>query len=123
MTEKTLSGLLNEIGADTDTVHQTLRYYITERIDDLSSEQQRRRVAEFIGDEAKLDDAIRGLERDPVALEAVALFVLSQAWDEPEEAELIAGAASDAKVKLPVVEAYLLNPQSVRILMGSLPIP
>jgi hypothetical protein len=85
-----------------------LRYYIAERAQDLPAEQQRRRVADFIGDEGKVDSAIRGLERDPAALEEVVLFVLSQAWEELGQAELIAGAASDAKAKLPVVETTIL---------------
>ncbi|MFB7330883.1 hypothetical protein ACFC00_04480 [Streptomyces adustus] len=103
----TLSSALSEREVDPDTVHHTLRYYLSERLDDPTTEEMHAELARNWGPEftADLDELVA----DPLLLENAALFVLSGVWEEPDQAERILQIAADAKVKLPVIEIGIIS--------------
>ncbi|MEU8079219.1 hypothetical protein AB0B31_27705 [Catellatospora citrea] len=101
-----LTSMLTERAVDPDTVHQSVLYYLGERLDDLSADDMRRTLEQAWG--AELDDDLRRLASDPTLLENSALFFLASAWDEPGEQDRIVEIVEDAKAKLPVIEVGMI---------------
>ncbi|WP_330328378.1 hypothetical protein OHS33_00620 [Streptomyces sp. NBC_00536] len=104
---RTLTSALTEREVDPDTVHHTLRYYLSERLDDPTTEEMRAELTEGWGPDFAAD--LDRLAADPLLLENAALLVLSGAWDEPDQAERILQIAADAKAKLPVIEIGIIS--------------
>ncbi|MEW2396341.1 hypothetical protein [Streptomyces sp. NPDC046862] len=108
MTES-LAQCLESLGADADTVQQAARYYLAERTDDLEYEDMRAEVLSAASDPAKAEQLLQLLTVHSGHLEQGALLILSAAWEDPDEAELVRNALLDAKAKLPVIETAILG--------------
>ncbi|WP_086819414.1 hypothetical protein [Allokutzneria sp. NRRL B-24872] len=102
-----LADELNARAVDTDGVHQAIRYYLAERLDDLPPEDMLDRMYEVAG-RARVDRARADLARDQVLLESGALAVLSEAWAEEAEQDRVRAVLTGTKGKLPVVEVAML---------------
>ena len=98
-----LADELNARAVDTDGVHQALRYYLAEVLDDLPPEDMLERMYETAGRD-RVDSARADLVRDPVLLESAALTVLSDAWADESERDRLRAVLTETKDKLPVVE-------------------
>lgn len=98
-----LADELNDRAIDTDGIHQALRYYLAERLDDLPPEDMREQLYAAAGRD-RVDVARTDLMRDPQLLESAALVVLSAAWAEESERDRLRAVFTETKGKLPVVE-------------------
>ncbi|MEV4641169.1 hypothetical protein AB0J80_27885 [Actinoplanes sp. NPDC049548] len=107
MTE-TLLAFLESIEADADTIEQGTRYYLAEHTNDLPHGDMHAAILASAVDAGRAEDYLRLLEHQSDVLEQGALAVLSAAWEEPGQAELVRNALLDAKAKLPVIEAGIL---------------
>jgi hypothetical protein len=106
---ESLRAFLESIDADADTVEQATRYYLAERTDDLPHEEMRARVLAAATDAQQAEELLQLLAVRSDYLEQGALAVLSAAWEEPGQPELIRNALLDAKAKLPVIETGILG--------------
>lgn len=102
-----LADELNARGVDTDGVHQALRYYLAERLDDLPPEDMLERMYAAAGRD-RVDTARTDLTRDPSLLESGALVVLSAAWAEESERDQLRAVLAETKGKLPVIEVAII---------------
>jgi hypothetical protein len=102
-----LADELNARGVDTDGVHQALRYYLAERLNDLPPEDMLKRMYATAGRD-RVDTARTDLTRDPSLLESAALLVLSAAWAEDSERDQIRAVLAETKGKLPVIEVAII---------------
>jgi hypothetical protein len=107
MTESLLV-FLESIDADADTIEQGARYYLAERTDDLPHHDMQAQILASALDPAQAQELLRLLAHRSDVLEQGALAVLSAAWEQPGQPELIRNALLDAKAKLPVIEAGIL---------------
>jgi hypothetical protein len=100
---KDLAKELSERSADSDVLHQTVRYCVAELTDDLPPEEM---IQEMLaaGAEADIEDALDNLRRRTDVLDEVCLFGLSALWDTPANRSAVTGALTDAQQKLPVIE-------------------
>jgi hypothetical protein len=103
-----LTKFLAEQNADPDTVQQAYRYFLAEVTDDISAGEMKARLAAAIGDPQVVDEQLRRLAADSAAIESAALLILSSAFADSAQAEIIRGSVKDAKTKLPVIEAGIL---------------
>jgi hypothetical protein len=103
---ETLTEALAARAVDPDTVHHTLRYYLSERLDDRTPEEMRQELDAALGQDT--DSALAELAADPLLLENAALLVLSSHWDEPGQADRILEITTEAKSKLPVIEVGII---------------
>ena len=101
-----LSAFLVSQNADPETVAQATRYLVAEL--SMADPVAMREALLTNCQAADLDAAINGLTRTPEKLERCALFVLSDAWTEPETRSIVERVVPDARGKLPVIEAGLL---------------
>ncbi|WP_327687095.1 hypothetical protein [Streptomyces sp. NBC_00467] len=108
MTES-LTAFLEHIGADADTVQQAARYYLAEHTDDLDYEEMRDEVLAAAPDAAEAETLLHLLTSHSEYLEQGALVILSTAWEDPGERDMVRDALLDAKAKLPVVEVAILG--------------
>jgi hypothetical protein len=106
---QSLKQILDERGADSETVQQAARYYIAERTDDLTQNEMKQQLLEATGDAAAVDRALRQLKQNPLLLENASLFLLSSAWEESEEQERVQRVVDDAKGKMPVIEVGMIT--------------
>lgn len=106
---ESLLAFLKDIDADADTIEQATRYYLAERTDDLPYQEMRAQVFAAAADTRQAQELLQLLAVRSDYLEQGALAVLSVAWDEPGQSELIRRALLDAKAKLPVIEASILG--------------
>ena len=97
-----LADELNARAIDTDGVHQAIRYYLAERLDDLPPEDMLERMHDA-ADKARVD-----LTRDPQLLESAALVVLSAAWADDSEHDRLRAVLTETKGKLPVIEVGII---------------
>lgn len=104
--DNTLTAALTRSAADPDTIHQCLRYYLSQRLDDLTTEEMHAELIAAYGD--GIDDALNEMVADPLLLENAALLVLSSAWGQAGEPDRILQAAAGAKAKLPVIEVGII---------------
>ncbi|MGI8333743.1 hypothetical protein ACRYCC_27665 [Actinomadura scrupuli] len=104
---QTLADLLNTADVDRDSVHQAVRYYLGERLDDLPPDEMRSELDGAVGDEA-VDALLRQLTDSESLLDQASLLFLTSSYAEPGEREVVAAAIDQAKTKLPVVEAGLI---------------
>jgi len=102
-----LADELNSRAVDVDGVHQALRYYLAERLDDLPPEDMLERMYEVAG-RAEVDTARADLMGDPRLLESAALVVLSAAWAEESERDRLRAVLAETKGKLPVIEVAII---------------
>lgn len=102
-----LADELNTRTVDTDGVHQAIRYYLAERLDDLPPEDMLEAMYTAAG-QARVDAACADLARDPRLLEDAALVVLSAAWEDESERERVRAVLTETKDKLPVIEVGLI---------------
>lgn len=102
-----LADELNTRGIDTDGVHQALRYYLAERLDDLPPEDMLERMYAAASRD-RVDTARNDLTRDPSLLESVALVILSAAWAEESERDQLRAVLAETKGKLPVIEVAII---------------
>jgi hypothetical protein len=102
-----LADELNARAVDTDGVHQALRYYLAERLDDLPPEDMLEQMYEA-ADRDRVDAARAELTCDPRLLESAALVVLSAAWAEESERDRLRAVLAETKGKLPVVEVGII---------------
>jgi hypothetical protein len=91
---------------DADTIHHTLRYYLSERFDDPTADEMREALVGILG--LDLDEELAALSANPLLLENTALHVLSAAWQEEGQAARITEITAEAKAKLPVIEVALI---------------
>ncbi|MBB5858149.1 hypothetical protein ACFQ05_21255 [Amycolatopsis umgeniensis] len=98
---------LNTRAIDTDGVHQALRYYLAERLDDLPPEDMLEKMYDAAGKD-RVDAVHSDLTRDPRALESAALAVLSAAWSDESEQNRIRAVLTETKGKLPVIEVGII---------------
>ncbi|RSM57709.1 hypothetical protein DMB66_32230 [Actinoplanes sp. ATCC 53533] len=106
--DDSLAGLLTAISASPDLVQQALRYYLSERLDDLPPEDMRERMVAAAEDGPALERELAALERSSSELEDIALACLSAAWAEEGERDAIRHALDAATKSLPVVETAVL---------------
>lgn len=106
MTE-TLASFLNSGHGDRDTVQQGMRMYLTQRAEFLSPEEMHEQLV-AAGGQSAVDAALELLRGDTATLDRLALGFLSCAWEEPNEAERIREAISEARAKAPVIETGIL---------------
>lgn len=104
--DSTLAAAFARSKADPDTIHQCLRYYLSERLDDPTTEEMHTELIAACG--SRVDDALNELAGDPLLLENAALLVLSGAWNEAGQPDRILQAAEGAKAKLPVIEVGII---------------
>jgi hypothetical protein len=104
--DSTLAAAFTRRKADPDTIHQCLRYYLSERLDDLTTEEMHSELITACGSRA--DDALNEVAEDPLLLENAALLVLSSAWTEAGQPDRILQAAEGAKAKLPVIDVGII---------------
>ncbi|RKN38966.1 hypothetical protein [Streptomyces hoynatensis] len=102
-----LADELNARAVDTDGVHQALRYYLAERLDDLPPEDMLKQMYEA-ADRDRVDAACAELGRDPRSLENAALVVLSAAWAEESERDRLRAVLTETKGKMPVIEVGII---------------
>jgi hypothetical protein len=102
-----LADELNTRAIDTDGVHQALRYYLAERLDDLPPEDMLERMYQAAGQD-RVDAARANLTHDPQLLENAALVVLSAAWAEESEQDRLRAVLTETKDKMPVVEVAII---------------
>jgi hypothetical protein len=102
-----LADELNARAIDTDGVHQAIRYYLAERLDDLPPEDMLERMHDA-ADKDRVDKAHADLTRDPQLLESAALVVLSAAWAVDSEHDRLRAVLTETKGKLPVVEVGII---------------
>jgi hypothetical protein len=102
-----LADELNARAVDTDGVHQAIRYYLAERLDDLPPEDMLERMYEA-ADRDRVDAARADLMRDSRLLESSALVVLSAAWADDTERDRLRAVLTETKGKLPVVEVGII---------------
>jgi hypothetical protein len=104
----TFAEFLNEQRADMETVVQATRYWVAEKSDDATIDDQRKVLGDAMPPKefGRITDL---LSDKPDLLEAVCLMVLSRAWEQPGEAQRIAAAIVAAKTKLPVTNKVLLT--------------
>jgi hypothetical protein len=93
--------------ADEDTIHQALRYYLAERLDDPPPSQMRTDLDRLFSDGSTAAGVLTRLEQNPRMLENAALITLSCAWEDGDQ-DRIRTALDDAKGKMPVIEIGLL---------------
>lgn len=104
-----LAEILTESSADTDTLHQAMRYVIAELTEDnLTVEEMRVSLVESVGSEDRLEEALDSLRTNPDAMTEASLHVLSAAWSEPGHRDIVRSSVEDAKVKAPVIEVGIL---------------
>lgn len=104
----TFAEFLNEQRADMETVVQATRYWVAEKSDDATIDDQRKILDDAMPPKefGRVTDL---LSDKPDLLEAACLLVLSRAWEQPGEAQRIAAAIVAAKAKLPVTNKVLLT--------------
>jgi hypothetical protein len=105
---ESLLAFLESIDADADTIEQGTRYYLAERTNDLPYEDMQAQLLKSATDARQAQEYLQLLAIRSDYLEQGALAVLSAAWEEPDQPELIRNALLDAKTKLPVIEAAIL---------------
>lgn len=98
---------LDVLGADTDSVHHALRYYLAERLDDLTPEDMLEQLR-MVADPSRVDAALTGLREDARLLENGALLILSAAWADEAERDRVRAVLGETKGKLPIVEVAAL---------------
>lgn len=103
-----LADELNARAIDTDGVHQAIRYYLAERLDDLPPEDMLEQMHEAAG-KNRVNDAHADLTRDPQLLESAALVVLSAAWADEAERDRLRAVLTETKGKLPVIEVGIIG--------------
>jgi hypothetical protein len=108
MTDRAFEQFLDERGADADTVQQALRTWLTRRASFMTPDEMRAELDAAVGDPKAVQETLARLERDSGALESASRYVLSQAWEEPGEADRIARAVDGAKAKMPIIEVGVL---------------
>jgi hypothetical protein len=105
------SSLIAELAArsiDSDSVHQATRYYLAQRLDDMTPDEMLGEMIAAVGDRPAVDAAITTLAGDPLLLENADLLFLSAAWSEDHERQRLSAVLDDAKGKLPVIEVAIL---------------
>ncbi|HWC35473.1 MAG TPA: hypothetical protein VG650_11690 [Mycobacteriales bacterium] len=110
MTSPSPEGLAERLtasGVDPSVIPHAMRYFVSASTGDAPPEAIRERLAAACGGSA-IDAAVDLLARDPDALEAASLAILSSGWEDPATRDLAAGAIDAAGVKLPVVEVGLI---------------
>ena len=105
---ESLQTFLTARGADPDTIHQAMRTYVVRSADFMSEDEMRAELLKAVGDEARLQQALKTLEADARLLEAASLATLSDAWADPQEQKLVERAVDGAKTRMPIVEVGLL---------------
>jgi hypothetical protein len=103
-----LGTFLTGRAADPDTIHQAMRAYIVGRADFMSEDQMCAELLKHVGDEHKLQQALKTLESNAALLEAASLAMLSDAWADPSQQKLIERAVEGAKSRMPVIEVGVL---------------
>ncbi|MFI7672149.1 hypothetical protein [Actinophytocola sp. NPDC049390] len=102
-----LADELNTRAVDTDGVHQAIRYYLAERLEDLPPEEMLEQMHEAAGED-RVEVAHADLTRDPQLLESAALVVLSGAWADESEHDRLRAVLTETKGKLPVIEVGII---------------
>lgn len=105
---QTFPEFLNELQADPDVIQQALRMYISERTNDLTREEMLNELSGAVTNKEKLEQQLKELGKDPVALEQVALIYFERAWQDNAQQPSIRAAFKHAKGKLPVIETAIL---------------
>ena len=105
---QTFKEFLTEHGADPDTIQQATRYYLAERLGDISPQEMRQQLTNALEGEGEVNMLLRQLEADTNAVDEASLIILSSAWEEPDQTGLVDGAITDAKKKLPVIETGII---------------
>jgi hypothetical protein len=93
---------------DEDTIHQALRYYLAERLDDPPPSQMRSDLDRMFSDSSAAAELMIWLEQNPRMLENAALITLSLAWEDGDH-DRIRAALDDAKGTMPIVEIGLVS--------------
>lgn len=93
---------------DEDTIHQALRYYLAERLDDPAPSQMRSDLDRLFSGSSTTAGVMTRLEQNPRMLENAALITLSLAWEDGDQ-NRIRAALDDAKGKMPIIEIGLLS--------------
>jgi hypothetical protein len=104
--QESLTEALSSRAVDADSVHHSLRYYLSERLDDLTTDEMRQELDTALGD--GLAEDLAQLAADPLLLENASLLILASAWEEPGQAERILQITAEAKAKLPVIEVGII---------------
>src|SRR5262245_55540255 len=103
-----LLGELIRSRSDEDTIHQAVRYYLAEKLDDMPPSEMRRELNRAFDDHRLVVGLLADLERNPRKLENAALIVLSQAWADGDH-EQVRSTLSEAKGKMPIIEVGLIS--------------
>jgi len=103
-----LQTFLTGRAADPDTIHQAMRAYIARSTGFMSEEQMRAKLLERVGEESRLQQALKALESDATLLEAASLATLSDAWADPQQQKLVERAVDGARASMPVIEIGML---------------
>ena len=104
----TLARFLTDQAADTAHLEHATRCLVAEWSDDPPSEAMVDELAAAGLDRHQIEDTLATLTRDPDALQAGALSVLTYAWNQPEVHASTRGSIVEAKSKLPVVETAVI---------------
>jgi hypothetical protein len=99
---------LNETKPDADTVQHALRLFVSERSNDEPPDGLRRTLHAASSDPTLLQETLTELQRNDRMVEAAALAILCDAWEESDNAEQICAAFDNAKRKLPVIETAIV---------------
>jgi hypothetical protein len=108
MENESFGAYLNNMQASRDVVQQALRYYVSERTEDLPVEEMHGLLENQAKDVSQLEQQLAMLEQSSDDLEDVALTYLAAAWADPAEREAIRAALQAANKALPVVETLIL---------------
>jgi hypothetical protein len=99
---------LEEQKADGGMIRQATRSYLAEKSPGMTPPKMRKAISGNGAAADSLDTIQRQLEQDPGALDNACLVVLSTAWDDPQDQQLIRDSFEEAKTKLPVIEIAIL---------------
>lgn len=109
MTDESLAAFLRSINATSDVVQQGFRLYVAEVSDDLPPARMEEAVVDEARDAMRLRQEMSQLQESSQHLEAVALYFLSEAWEDPEQRESVKDALREANVQLPIIEVAMLS--------------
>ncbi|MEV0251892.1 hypothetical protein AB0H76_35255 [Nocardia sp. NPDC050712] len=104
---QTLADVLNARDVDRDSVHQAVRYYLGERLDDRTPDEMRAELAQHGGEES-VTNILRQLTGSEALLDRASLMVLASSYAEPGEQDRVVAALDQAKAKLPVIEVGMI---------------
>src|SRR5262245_31308120 len=88
---------LTQQKADVAMIQEAAIQYVGEVTDDLPPEELRAKVAEVVGDPARVEAALEEVRHDAGAAENILLTMFANAWEDPGEHERIRRAFEAAR--------------------------